>query len=202
MAIDKLNVIKEETRVMSITQFFNEMPIPEKDKKKRIDMCEDFEVFLLLMIEIGEEMDFEFFVRQLQVGMIDIAGKYIELTQPVINRINEDAVYIAETTIKYADIPFYTSEDRATLVAETETQAICNIEEFERAKEQGFVYKEWLAMPDERTRFTHAMADGQRVPIDTPFIVGDSLMMYPMDASLGAPPEEIINCRCVMKYTR
>ena len=57
-------------------------------------------------------------------------------------------------------------------------------------------------MLDEKTRETHAMADGQKVDIDTPFIVGDSLMMFPTDTSLGATPQEIINCRCIMKYSR
>lgn len=56
--------------------------------------------------------------------------------------------------------------------------------------------KEWVAILDTKTRHTHAVADGQIVPLLEPFRVGDSLLNYPKDTSLGAPLSEIINCRC------
>lgn len=48
---------------------------------------------------------------------------------------------------------------------------------------------------DTRTRPTHRVAEGQRVPVGQPFIVGGFPMMFPGDP-LG-PPQERINCRCV-----
>lgn len=204
MKTDKLNVV-EKPKILTIEQYFGEMPLNDEEKKKRIDMCEDFEIFLFYILELGEELDhmaLEILISRLRIGFIEITGNYMELTDNVVERINEDALYIAETTKNNLDIPFFTSPDRARLVAENETQSLCNLSEFDRAKEQGFKYKEWLAMLDERTRETHAMADGQKVDIDTPFIVGDSLMMFPTDTSLGATPQEIINCRCIMKYSR
>lgn len=204
MKIDKLNVV-EKPKILTIEKYFGEMPLTEEQKKKRIDMCEDFEVFLLYIIELGEElerMQLDILIGQLQMGFIEIASKHLDMTEAIIERINEDAMYIAETTKKNLDVPFFTSPDRARLVAENETQSLFNLSEFDRAKEQGFKFKEWLAMLDEKTRETHAMADGQKVDIDTPFIVGNSLMMFPTDTSLGAPPEEIINCRCIMRYSR
>lgn len=204
MKIDKLNVV-EKPKILTIEKYFGEMPLTDEQKKKRIDMCEDFEVFLLYIIELGEELDrmqLDILTGQLQMGFIEIASKHLDMTEEIIERINEDAMYIAETTKKNLDVPFFTSPDRARLVAENETQSLFNLSEFDRAKEQGFKFKEWLAMLDEKTRETHAMADGQKVDIDTPFIVGNSLMMFPTDTSLGAPPEEIINCRCIMRYSR
>lgn len=204
MKTDKLNVV-EKPKILTIEQYFGEMPLNDEEKKKRIDMCEDFEIFLFYILELGEELDrmaLEILISRLRIGFIEITGNYMELTDNVVERINEDALYIAETTKNNLDIPFFTSPDRARLVAENETQSLCNLSEFDRAKEQGFKYKEWLAMLDEKTRETHAMADGQKVDIDTPFIVGDSLMMFPTDTSLGATPQEIINCRCIMKYSR
>ena len=204
MKVDKLNVAKKP-KIYTIEQYFNEMPLTDEQKKKRIDMCEDFEVFLLYIIELGEElqnMQLDILMGRLQMGFIEIAQNYMEITDNILVRINEDALYIAETTKNNLDVEFFTSPDRARLVAENETQSLCNLSEFDRAKEQGFKYKEWLAMLDEKTRETHAMADGQKVDIDTPFIVGDSLMMFPTDTSLGATPQEIINCRCIMKYSR
>jgi hypothetical protein len=46
-------------------------------------------------------------------------------------------------------------------------------------------------------RPTHLAADGQTVPIDEPFDVGGVQFMRPADDSLGAGPEDIINCHCV-----
>ena len=60
--------------------------------------------------------------------------------------------------------------------------------------------KEWNAILDSRTRETHAEADGQVVGLMEYFQVGDSLMMFPGDTSMGAGPELWINCRCIAQY--
>jgi hypothetical protein len=61
------------------------------------------------------------------------------------------------------------------------------------------LFKVWVATGDERTRPTHADADGQTVPLDETFQVGEGELMYPGDES--GPPEEVINCRCAVSYT-
>jgi hypothetical protein len=53
----------------------------------------------------------------------------------------------------------------------------------------------WLATGDNRTRESHAEADGQTIPFDQPFTVGGASLLYPGDSS--GPPEEVVNCRCV-----
>lgn len=60
-------------------------------------------------------------------------------------------------------------------------------------------FKEWLATDDERTRDTHVEANGQTVPIDQPFSVGDDSLMYPGDPA--GSDAEVINCRCTIVYT-
>lgn len=55
--------------------------------------------------------------------------------------------------------------------------------------------KEWIAVSDSRTREDHADADGQIVDQDQDFIVGGVSMSAPCAA--GAPPEQVISCRCV-----
>lgn len=47
---------------------------------------------------------------------------------------------------------------------------------------------------DHRTRTTHRAADGQRVALASPFIVGGAELMFPGDPS--GPPQETIQCRC------
>ena len=56
--------------------------------------------------------------------------------------------------------------------------------------------KQWIATGDDRTRDTHLEADGQTVPINEPFKVGDTEMEEPGDPAGGG---EAWNCRCTMK---
>ena len=60
--------------------------------------------------------------------------------------------------------------------------------------------KEWNAILDNRTRETHAEADGQVVSLMEYFHVGDSLLMFPGDTSANPPLSEIVNCRCLAMY--
>ena len=62
------------------------------------------------------------------------------------------------------------------------------------------VKKEWAAVLDEKTRFSHAVADGQVKGMNDPYIVNGEHMMYPGDTSMGASLENIINCRCSSLY--
>lgn len=58
--------------------------------------------------------------------------------------------------------------------------------------------KEWVAVTDERTRMSHADADGQIVDLNSSFSVGGEQLEYPSDPSGSA--ENIINCRCVQGF--
>ncbi len=88
---------------------------------------------------------------------------------------------------------------RADTIARTETHGAANFGSNEAARETGLpLRREWLAAADERTRETHAAANGQIVGMDDPFEVGDSLLMYPGDPS--APPDLVVNCRCTLGY--
>lgn len=71
----------------------------------------------------------------------------------------------------------------------------------EYGEKHGFkMLKEWRATDDSRTRDAHLEADGQRVPVDEPFIVDGEELMFPGDYSLGASPGNTINCRCTVVY--
>lgn len=68
---------------------------------------------------------------------------------------------------------------------------------YERAAEMGVeMTREWLSTHDARTRHAHGAADGQRVAVDEPFIVGGEELMFPGDTSHGASGWNIYNCRC------
>lgn len=55
----------------------------------------------------------------------------------------------------------------------------------------------WTAILDQKTRLWHAVADGQRREMQTPFDVHGERMAYPGDRSHGATTENIVNCRCM-----
>ena len=89
--------------------------------------------------------------------------------------------------------------NRAQVIAVTEVNGALNAGWFAGAVAQQTqlgqpLAKKWIATHDTHTRSTHREADGQTVPLLSPFIVGNSALLYPGDKS--GPPEEVINCRC------
>lgn len=88
---------------------------------------------------------------------------------------------------------------RAQTIARTEVHTAASWAQQKTAETSGRdLEREWCAVSDDRTRETHAEADGQVVGMHEPFQVGDSLLDYPGDPN-GAP-EETINCRCVVLF--
>ncbi len=87
----------------------------------------------------------------------------------------------------------------ATLVARTQVIEASNAGSITTARISGIqMLKEWLATPDLRTRPSHLAADGQRVPLTDPFIVGGYSADFPAAPSL--PPAERYSCRCTLGY--
>lgn len=91
------------------------------------------------------------------------------------------------------------SEARAERVARTEVVGATNAGAYEQMIATGFeMTKTWLATNDERTRPSHADADGQTVGLKEKFEVGGVLMDRPHDPA--APLDEIIQCRCTLTF--
>lgn len=86
---------------------------------------------------------------------------------------------------------------RGALIARTETHGAANFGADVAARETGLTLrKEWVSAADERTRESHAAADGETVGMDDAFSNG---LMYPGDPSGDA--DEVINCRCSISHT-
>lgn len=88
-----------------------------------------------------------------------------------------------------------TYKGRAMMIARTETLVSQSTTQHKTYKENKVEMKQWQAIIDDRTRESHAYADGQLVPIDEPFDVMGIAMMHPGDGD--APADEVIGCRCV-----
>jgi uncharacterized protein with gpF-like domain len=92
--------------------------------------------------------------------------------------------------------------NRATVIARTEAIGALNAgraESFRALAEEEpdeELERIWLATEDSRTRDSHRAADGQRVALGTPFIVGGFELAFPGDPN--GPPQEVIQCRCTM----
>jgi hypothetical protein len=90
-------------------------------------------------------------------------------------------------------------ENRATVIARTETLGALNAGRTDSfaalAEILGDEFEQvWISTIDRRTRPTHKAADGQRVPLGTPFTVGGAQLRYPGDPD--GPGKEVIQCRC------
>lgn len=65
---------------------------------------------------------------------------------------------------------------------------------YQQMADMGIVLKKvWMATPDERTRESHLLLDGEEVEYNKEFSNG---LMFPGDP--GGAPEEVYNCRCTM----
>jgi uncharacterized protein with gpF-like domain len=88
---------------------------------------------------------------------------------------------------------------RAQTIARTEVHAASSYSAQEIAAASEIeMRKEWIASGGDRTRDTHAEANGQIVGMHEKFKVGGELLEFPGDPSGSA--ENVINCRCVVGY--
>jgi len=91
--------------------------------------------------------------------------------------------------------------NRSMTIARTEVGNAANFASHEAATQLGVPMKKtWNTLGDAFVRDTHADADGQTVKDEEPFEVGEDQLLWPGDISLGAGPEEVINCRCFLTW--
>lgn len=89
---------------------------------------------------------------------------------------------------------------RAEAIVRTENTRMFNMathsQQVATAQQSPDLRKVWRASGDNRTRPSHLAAHGQEQPIDKPFSVGGSQLMFPGDPA--GPASETIHCRCAM----
>lgn len=100
-------------------------------------------------------------------------------------------------------------ETQAQMIAETFTSQAFNEgrdqawrQIADKSKVPIVIEKTWRSKRDEKVRLSHSLMNGQKVAQDQPFASPHgSLLMFPCDASLGAPLSERARCRCVAEYS-
>lgn len=192
--------------ILSIDEYFDEMDLTEIEKKKRKAFAEDMQEAMLFIFTLFSVMkqynriNKEFIISQLQSRYSEIVLQYMDIDKYLEDYIQNFSEETVDVTLKHIDEPFYLSDDRSLLIATNEGNSIFNYQEFSEAVNAGKTKKRWITERDNKVRETHAEVNGITIPINEPFVVGDSLMMFPKDMSLNAEMEQIAGCRCTIQY--
>ena len=88
------------------------------------------------------------------------------------------------------------SDNRATMIARTETVGGYNHASFLAALDAGATRKTWLATADQRTRETHRQENGRSAAMNKRFTLTKS--RWPADPT--APAAQSIQCRCALTF--
>ena len=192
--------------------FFGEMNIDDLETARRIYLARQIEnvlkdIFAQMIndAENGNEIDETYYEHLFGDAYRNIMNEYFDdFSIEDDEKSDELSLYMALLILgdvqKHLDDAYWFSDDRAMFVAENEANRIANVTLDEIAIADGYTHKTWVSMGDQNVRQTHRDVDGTTLPIAEPFVVGDSLMMYPLDTSLDASAEEIVNCRCTVEY--
>ena len=211
---DELNIRPNNRRSEPYKEYFSKMSISDKEKQERISFSEQMEEVVLYILALIEttiesgETNREYIQTQFYDKYLDVIASYmlidtyikqyaLDVTKQIIDATFER--FSAED--KSITDDYYLSNDRAMFISECEANSILNYRQYSKAVKAGKTKKKWIDVGDKRERKTHLEVGETILPIDEPFSVGDSLLQFPKDTSLGASADEIVNCRCSIQYS-
>lgn len=206
LGIDELNIQQYSNDKVEafLDEYFEPMLIPYSEKEKRKDAAREFRevlLFILLAAVVGENMnalDWEYIRGQMVNQFGQVVRKYSrddEFTREFIQKATDDFIEVSQ---RHIGEDRWFSDERALPDSANYANMTVGYEEWQEAIESGKKKKMWVSQRDGRVRHTHRVADGQTVPINGYFKVGNSLLAYPTDPE--GEPEEIIGCRCHIEY--
>lgn len=211
---DELNIRPNNRRSEPYKEYFSKMSISDKEKQERIAFSEQMEEVVLYILALIEttiesgESDQKYIQTQFYDKYLDVIASYmlidtyikqyaLDVTKQIIDATFER--FSAED--KSITDDYYLSNGRAMFISECEANSILNYRQYSKAVKAGKTKKKWIDVGDKRERKTHLEVGETILPIDEPFSVGDSLLQFPKDTSLGASADEIVNCRCSIQYS-
>ena len=211
---DELNIILGNHRSEPYKEYFSKMSISDKEKQERIAFSEQMEEVVLYILALIEttiesgESDQEYIQTQFYDKYLDVIASYMLIDTYIKQYALDVTKQIIDATFerfssedKSITDDYYLSNDRAMFISECEANSILNYRQYSKAVKAGKTKKKWIDVGDKRERKTHLEVGGTTLPIDEPFSVGDSLLQFPKDVSLGASADEIVNCRCSIQYS-
>jgi uncharacterized protein with gpF-like domain len=207
---DELNILSGSNaeikrKAMPFKKYFGEMDIPDDEKEKRIAIAEELMDELLLLFALIDIQDrygiSDDYIKQTLTHSIEkIIQKYEEPDEYLEEYADFTADEVIRATQDHIEDEYYTSSDRAEFIAENEANTIGEYSRYKQAVKTGKTKKQWIDMKDNRERNSHLEVGGTVLPIDTPFVVGDSIMRFAKDLMYNPSPDEVINCRCSTRY--
>lgn len=211
---DELNIRPNNRRSEPYKEYFSKMSISDKEKQERIAFSEQMEEVVLYILALIEttiesgETDQEYIQTKFYDKYLDVIASYMLIDAYIKQYALDVTKQIIDATFerfssedKSITDDYYLSNDRAMFISECEANSILNYRQYSKAVKAGKTKKTWIDVGDKRERKTHLEVGGTTIPIYEPFSVGDSLLMFPTDHSLGASADEIVNCRCSIQYS-
>lgn len=186
--------------------WFDEMHVlTGPEIRERIEMTDRLEKQIKAILDWYAEFDMDFVLWNLlynkfYVTYITIVREYAKNATYVELYSGEFAMNMMNSSRNHIGEEYIYSFERARNAARNEVNKVMNKKRHDDYLVTGNWQHQWITILDGKERDSHAMAAFQIQPINAPFIVGGYRMMHPGDTSLGAPAEEIINCRCMEKF--
>lgn len=204
--IDKLNNLESSTYY---EKYFDEMKISDKEKENRKKLARSMETMFLMLFAmiVQEDESFQNCYKYVSDKYCQIATEYMNAKTAsayISKYVAQITKSIIDTTIENKDSEYYLSKDRAIVISANEANSIANYSEQVEMVKKGYRHKIWQTIKDNHVRHTHIELDEKKIGIFESFEVGGTQMMFPKDTSLGADafPEETVNCRCSLSYTK
>ena len=211
---DELNTRPNNRRSEPYKEYFSKMSISDKEKQERIAFSEQMEEVVLYILTLIEttiesgETNMEYIQTQFYDKYLDVIASYMLIDTYIKQYALGVTKQIIDATVERFSVEdrsitddYYLSNDRAMFISECEANSILNYRQYSKAVKAGKTKKKWIDVGDKRERKTHLEVGGTILPINEPFSVGDSLLQFPKDTSLGASAYEIVNCRCSIQYS-
>lgn len=218
LKFDNLNVLdskvvkksNESKMPMAIPyrDYFGAMYITPERMRSRIALAEEIEdvmlfVFAYWIIAAEAEISKDEVKQDAKDKLTSVIAKHTKLDPYLEQHIDKVIDEVVDVTEKHKDDDsgYWTSNDRAMLIAENEANAFYNYSDYREAKARGKTKKTWITELDDKVRLTHTLVEEKTIDIDGLFLVGNSQMRFPKDTEYDPDPSEVVNCRCACEYS-
>ena len=154
MKIDQLNSpteeIVEKKNIVPIDEYFDDMYLTESEKEERKDLAKNLYVILsaiLAIIKANEVLknshDIEYYKDYVTSNLETLfdnvfgPGSYRSLIENFANEF-------VDSTMRHIDTPYFTSDDRAIVNAENQSNSFYNRKQYDNAVKEGKTKKSGL----------------------------------------------------------
>ena len=191
---------QEELNTM-FNDYYSVMDGIEEDRlQERIKLANDlYDVIMVYYLLLESEESQSVLENHLANELYSTIAKFGDIDDYTSELVDLYTKNIVKANLGHKSSEYYTSDKRAVEVAEDVGQSFMNYFEYQDALKSGKT-KTWFTQNDPIVRPTHVDLNGKKIAIEDTFKVGGFLMRFPKDTYYGADAEEIVNCRCFVKY--